>query len=49
LGGLDIAKKDRTKVDLKKTGCVEANLIRLAQNRVQWQALVNKVMNIRVS
>jgi len=32
---------------LQKWGCEDANWIHLAQNRDQWQALVNTVMNFR--
>jgi hypothetical protein len=35
-------------MDLKETGIDGANWIRLAQNRVQWRAFVNTVMNLRV-
>jgi hypothetical protein len=40
--------EDNIKVDLKEIGIDGANWIRLAQDVVQWQALVNTVMNIRV-
>jgi hypothetical protein len=36
------------KMDLREIGIDEANWIRLAQDRVQWQAFVNMVMNLRV-
>jgi hypothetical protein len=32
-------------MDLRKIGIDGANCIRLAQNRVQWRAFVNTVMN----
>jgi hypothetical protein len=35
-------------MDLKKIGIDGANWIHLAQDRVQWQAFVNTVMNLRV-
>jgi hypothetical protein len=35
-------------MDLREIGIDEANLIRLAQDRVQWRAIVNTVMNLRV-
>jgi hypothetical protein len=36
------------KMDLREIGIDGANWIRLAQDRVQWWAFVNKVMNLRV-
>jgi hypothetical protein len=39
---------DNIKMDLKKIGIEGANWIRLAQDRVQWRAFVNTVMNLRV-
>jgi hypothetical protein len=35
-------------MDLGETGIVGANWIQLAQDRVQWWACVNTVMNLRV-
>jgi hypothetical protein len=40
--------KDNIKLDLREIGIDGANWIRLAQNRVQWRAFVNTVMNLRV-
>jgi hypothetical protein len=37
------------KLDLREIGIDGANWIRLAQDRVQWRAFVNTVMNLRVS
>jgi hypothetical protein len=37
------------KMDLREIGIDEANWIRLAQDRVQWRAFVNTVMNLRLS
>jgi hypothetical protein len=37
------------KLDLREIGIVGANWIHLAQDMVQWWALVNTVMNLRVS
>jgi hypothetical protein len=39
---------DNIKLDLRETGIDETNWIRLAQDRVQWRAFVNTVMNLRV-
>jgi hypothetical protein len=36
--------EDSIKMDLRETGLDRANLIRLAQDRVQWRAFVNTVM-----
>jgi hypothetical protein len=40
--------EDNIKMDLREIGIDEANWIRLAQDRVQWWAFVNTVMNLRV-
>jgi hypothetical protein len=40
--------EDNTKMDLMQIGIDGANWIRLAQDRVQWRACVNTVMNLRV-
>jgi transcription termination factor 2 len=40
--------KDNIKMDLREIGIDGANWIRLAQDRVQWRAFVNTVMNLRV-
>jgi len=40
--------EDNIKLDLREIGIDEANWIRLSQNRVQWRASVNTVMNLRV-
>jgi hypothetical protein len=40
--------EDNIKIYLRKTGIDGANWIRLAQDRVQWRASVNTVMNFRV-
>jgi hypothetical protein len=40
--------EDNIKPDLRKTGIDGAIWIQLAQDRVQWLARVNAVMNLRV-
>jgi hypothetical protein len=40
--------EDNIKMDLREIGIDGANWIQLAQNRVQWLAFVNTVMNLRV-
>jgi hypothetical protein len=39
---------DNIKMDLRRTGWGGMDGIDLAQNRDQWRALVNTVMNLRV-
>jgi hypothetical protein len=45
---LGVCWEDNIKMDLGDIGIDEANWIRLAQDRVQWRAFVNTVMNLRV-
>jgi hypothetical protein len=40
--------EDNIKMDLREIGIEGANWFRLAQERVQWLAFVNTVMNLRV-
>jgi hypothetical protein len=40
--------EDNIKLDLGEIGIDGANWIRLTQDRVQWRAFVNMVMNLRV-
>jgi hypothetical protein len=40
--------EDNIKIDLREIEIDEANWIRLAQDRVQWRAFVNTLMNLRV-
>jgi hypothetical protein len=39
---------DKIKIDLRETGWDGVDWIELAQDRDQWRALVNTVMNLRV-
>jgi hypothetical protein len=39
---------DNIKIDLREIGCDGMDWIDLGQDRVQWRALVNTVMNLRV-
>jgi hypothetical protein len=41
--------EDNIKMDLREIGIDVTNWIQLAQDRVQWRAFVNTVMNLRVS
>jgi hypothetical protein len=40
--------EDNIKMDLREIGINGSNRIRLAQDRVRWQAFMNTVMNLRV-
>jgi hypothetical protein len=40
--------EDNIKMDFRETGIDGANWIQLAQDRVQWRACVNTVMNLRI-
>jgi hypothetical protein len=40
--------EDNIKMDIREIGIDGANWIQLAQNRAQWWAFVNTVMNLRV-
>jgi hypothetical protein len=39
---------DNIKIDLRETGWDGVDCIDLAQDRDQWRALVNTIMNLRV-
>jgi hypothetical protein len=47
-GGLDVGLEDNIKIGLRKIGWGGMDWIYLAQDRDQWRALVNAVMNLRV-
>jgi len=40
---------DNIKINLKELGCENVNWIHMAQDRVQWLALVNIVMKFQVT
>jgi hypothetical protein len=40
--------EDNIKLDLREIGIDGVKCIRLAQDRVQWRAFMNTVMNLRV-
>jgi transposase len=40
--------EDNIKMDLREIGTDGAKWIQLAQDRVQWRACVNTVMNLRI-
>jgi hypothetical protein len=40
--------EDNIKMDIREIGIDGDNWIRLAQDRIQWRACVNTVMNLRV-
>jgi hypothetical protein len=45
---IGIGGEDNIKMDRREIGIYEVNWIQLAQDRVQWQAFVNMVMNLWV-
>jgi hypothetical protein len=49
LGRPRCRRDDDIKADLQDVGCGVMDRIELAQNGDRWQALVNSIMNFRVS
>jgi len=49
LGRPRLRWKDNIKMDLQEVGCGVMDWMELAQDRDRWRALVNAVMNLRVS
>jgi len=47
LGRPRLRREDDIKMDFREIGIDVANWIRLAQDRVQWRAFVNTVINLR--
>jgi hypothetical protein len=46
--GLGVGRRITLKMVLRETGIDGSNWIKLAQDRIQWRACVNTVMNLRV-
>jgi hypothetical protein len=40
--------EENVKLDFKVVGCKDVDWIHLVQDRIQWWALVNMVMNLQV-
>jgi hypothetical protein len=49
LGILKRRWEDNIKMDIQEVGCGVMKWIELAQDRDRWRALVNAVMNLRVT
>jgi hypothetical protein len=48
LGRLMHRKQDNIKMDLKEKECEDVHWIHVTQDRIQWQGLVNMVVNLQV-
>jgi hypothetical protein len=48
IGRLECWWKNNIKLNVREIGCGSMDRIDLAQNRNQWRALVNTIMNLRV-
>jgi hypothetical protein len=48
LGSIRLRWEDNIKLDLREIGIDGENCIRLAQDRIQWRAFVNTVLNFQV-
>ena len=48
LGRPRLKWEDNNKMDFQEVGCGGMDWIELTRDRGRWQALVNKVMNLRV-
>ena len=49
LGRPRLEWEDNNKMDLQEVGCEDMDRIDVPQDRDRWRALVNKVMNLRVT
>jgi len=49
LGRSRISWEENIQVDLKEVGCSSVDGIYLTRDKFQWQAVVNTVMNFRVT
>jgi len=47
LGRLRRRGKDNIRMDIKETGWEDVNWTRLAQDKDQWRAFLNTIMNLR--
>jgi hypothetical protein len=47
-GNLGVGGEDNIKMDIKEIRCKGADWIQVAQDRLQWRAVVNMIMNVQV-